>query len=59
VSPSQLLQVKDAIRAVRLDEAERLARQALELGTAGEIETLVAERYQRPHPLTPAVAVSR
>jgi phosphoenolpyruvate-protein phosphotransferase (PTS system enzyme I) len=54
VAPSQLLHVKDAIRGVRLDEAERLARRALELGTAAEVEAIVAERNQRPQPLTPA-----
>jgi phosphotransferase system enzyme I (PtsI) len=54
VAPSQLLEVKEAIRGVRVDEAERVARRALELGTAEEIEALVAERYQGAAPLTPA-----
>jgi phosphotransferase system enzyme I (PtsI) len=54
VAPSQLLEVKEAIRGVRLDEAERMARAALELGTAEEIEALVAERYRRTAPTTPA-----
>jgi phosphotransferase system enzyme I (PtsI) len=54
VAPTQLLEVKDAIRGVRLDEAERVARIALELGTAEEIEALVAQRYRRTVPLTPA-----
>jgi phosphoenolpyruvate-protein kinase (PTS system EI component) len=56
VAPSQLLEVKDAIRGVRLDEAERLARSALELGTAEEIETLVAQRSRRTGPVTPATS---
>ena len=55
VAPSQLLEVKSAIRGVRLEEAERLARGALELGTAEEIEALVAERYERALPVTPAL----
>ena len=55
VAPSQLLEVKNTIRSVRLDEAERLARGALELGTAEEIEALVAKRYQRASPITPAL----
>ena len=54
VAPGEMLEVKKAIRGVRLDEAERLARQALALGTADEIEALVAERY--PAPITAAVA---
>jgi phosphoenolpyruvate-protein phosphotransferase len=50
VAPSQLLEVKDAIRHVQLDEAERVARRALELGTAEEIEALVAARSTAPSP---------
>jgi phosphotransferase system enzyme I (PtsI) len=42
VTPGQMLEVKDAIRRVRLDEAERRARQALELGTVAEIEALIS-----------------
>jgi phosphoenolpyruvate-protein kinase (PTS system EI component) len=42
VAPGQLLEVKDAIRRARLEEAEPLARRALELGTASEIEALLA-----------------
>jgi phosphotransferase system enzyme I (PtsI) len=54
VAPGQLPAVKQAIRRARLDEAERLARRALELGTAEEIEALVAERDRGKAPLTPA-----
>jgi phosphotransferase system enzyme I (PtsI) len=42
VAPGQMLEVKNAISRARLDEAERLARRALELGTVGEIEALMA-----------------
>ena len=44
VSAGQLLEVKNAIRSVRLDEAERLALKALTLDTAAEIEALIAGR---------------
>jgi phosphotransferase system enzyme I (PtsI) len=53
VSPNQLLEVKNAIRSVRLDEAERLAHRALELDTTAEIEALVAERAPGASPLSP------
>jgi phosphoenolpyruvate-protein phosphotransferase (PTS system enzyme I) len=42
VAPGQMLEVKDAIRRTRLSEAERFARQALELGSVSEIEALIA-----------------
>src|SRR5262245_10061124 len=44
VAPGQMLEVKDAIRRIRLDEAERRSRQALELGTVAEIEALLRLR---------------
>ncbi|MCU1281279.1 MAG: phosphoenolpyruvate-protein phosphotransferase [bacterium] len=44
VAPGQMLEVKNAIRSARLDEAEGLARRALELGSVSEIEALVAGR---------------
>lgn len=53
VAPGQLLEVKNAIRGVRLDQAERLASRALALDTAAEIEALVAERCSGASPLTP------
>ena len=43
VAPGQMLEVKSAIRATRLDEARRLAQAALELGSAAEIESLLNE----------------
>jgi phosphoenolpyruvate-protein phosphotransferase (PTS system enzyme I) len=46
VAPGQMLEVKDAIRRTRLDEARRLASVALELGSAPEIEALLNE-HQR------------
>jgi phosphoenolpyruvate-protein phosphotransferase (PTS system enzyme I) len=42
VAPGQMLEVKNAIRNTRIDGAERLAREALALGTVAEIEALVA-----------------
>jgi phosphotransferase system enzyme I (PtsI) len=42
VAAGQMLEVKSAIRRARVDEAERLARRALELATAAEIEALLA-----------------
>jgi phosphotransferase system enzyme I (PtsI) len=44
VAPGEMLEVKNAIRAVRLDRARELARQALALGTAAEIEALLDGR---------------
>jgi phosphotransferase system enzyme I (PtsI) len=41
VAPGEMLEVKSAIRAVRLDRARDLARRALELGTVAEIEALL------------------
>src|SRR5258705_11665032 len=46
VAPGQMLEVKEAIRRTRLDEARKLASAALELGSAAEVETLLNE--QRP-----------
>jgi phosphotransferase system enzyme I (PtsI) len=44
VAPGQLLAVKDSIRKIRIDEAEKLGRDALALGTVAEIEELIAGR---------------
>jgi phosphoenolpyruvate-protein phosphotransferase (PTS system enzyme I) len=44
VAPGEMLEVKNAIRAIRLDDARDLARKALELGTVAEIEGLLEER---------------
>ncbi|HEY6003665.1 MAG TPA: phosphoenolpyruvate--protein phosphotransferase [Anaeromyxobacter sp.] len=41
VAPGELLEVKDAIRRTRLPEARELARSALELGSAAEVEALL------------------
>jgi phosphotransferase system enzyme I (PtsI) len=54
VAPSQLLEVKNAIRNATVDNADRLARQALALDTVAEIEALLNERYGRSSPDTPA-----
>ena len=42
VAPGQMLQVKEAIRRARLDDASRLATAALELGSAAEVEALLS-----------------
>jgi phosphotransferase system enzyme I (PtsI) len=44
VSPGEMLAVKDAIRKVRVDLAQELAREALELGSVAEIVSLLARR---------------
>ena len=44
VAPGEMLEVKNAIRTVRLDDARDLARNALELGSVAEIEALLDER---------------
>jgi phosphoenolpyruvate-protein kinase (PTS system EI component) len=41
-----MLEVKNAIRRTRLEDARQLARIALELGSASEVEALLNE--QRP-----------
>ena len=43
VAPGELLEVKEAIRGTHLHEARRLARDALELGSAAEIEALLGD----------------
>jgi len=48
VAPGQMLEVKDAIRRTRLDEARQLASIALELGSAAEVESLLNERRAGP-----------
>src|SRR6266568_201886 len=44
VAPGEMLEVKQAIRGIRLDDAEDLAAKALELGSVSEIEALLLER---------------
>jgi phosphotransferase system enzyme I (PtsI) len=44
VAPGQMLEVKNAIRRARIDDAERCARRALELGSVSEIEALIVGR---------------
>src|SRR5437016_11784561 len=48
VAPGQMLEVKDAIRRTRLDEARRLASVALEMGSAAEVEALLNEHHRMP-----------
>jgi phosphoenolpyruvate-protein kinase (PTS system EI component) len=44
VAPGEMLEVKGAIRAARMDDARALAREALELGSVAEIEALLTAR---------------
>jgi phosphotransferase system enzyme I (PtsI) len=44
VATGELLEVKSAIRGTRLEAARALAEEALELGSAAEIEALLAAR---------------
>jgi phosphotransferase system enzyme I (PtsI) len=44
VAPGEMLAVKDAIRKVRLDRAQALARQVLEMGAVVEIADLLEKR---------------
>jgi hypothetical protein len=43
-----MLEVKDAIRRTRLDEARQLASIAVELGSAAEVEALLNEHRRAP-----------
>ena len=43
VAPGEMLAVKKALRGMRIDEAEALARQARELGSVAEIEALLGD----------------
>ncbi|HEY4731120.1 MAG TPA: phosphoenolpyruvate--protein phosphotransferase [Myxococcales bacterium] len=58
VAPGQMLEVKNAIRRTRLEDARQLARIALELGSASEIEALLNEQQpktdRRELPTSPA-----
>ncbi len=44
VAPGEMLEVKNAVRKVRLDDARGLAQQALELDSPAQIEALLRER---------------
>jgi phosphotransferase system enzyme I (PtsI) len=44
VAPGEMLAVKDRIRKVRVDQAQALARQVLELGSVAEIADLLEKR---------------
>ncbi len=46
VAPGEMLEVKAAIRAARLDDARALATEALECGSVAEIEALLAGRKE-------------
>jgi phosphotransferase system enzyme I (PtsI) len=47
VAPGQMLEVKNAIRNTRIDDAEQLARRALTLATVEEIEALLQIKASR------------
>jgi len=44
VAPGEMLATKDALRRVRVDRAQELAREALELGSVAEIAALLEQR---------------
>jgi phosphoenolpyruvate-protein phosphotransferase (PTS system enzyme I) len=46
VAPGEMLEVKNAIRSVRLADARELARAALALGTVAEVEALLRDRRE-------------
>jgi phosphotransferase system enzyme I (PtsI) len=48
VAPGEMLEVKDRIRNTDLAEARALAREAMALGSATEIEALLAGREEQP-----------
>jgi phosphotransferase system enzyme I (PtsI) len=50
VAPGELLDVKNAIRKTNLEQAEALARRALGLGSAQEVEALLAAGRPEPAP---------
>jgi phosphotransferase system enzyme I (PtsI) len=54
VAPGEMLDVKNRIRKTTMGESRELARAALELGTAAEIEALLAERAGASRPTSPA-----
>ena len=47
VAPGQMLEVKNAIRRTRLEDARQLACIALELGSASEVEALLNEQRSK------------
>jgi phosphotransferase system enzyme I (PtsI) len=57
VAPGDLLAVRHAVRAIRVPEAEALAREVLSLRSADEIEALLARRGARLLP--PALSSAR
>lgn len=59
VSPSRLLEIKHAIRSIRLSDAEKLAEQALLLSSTREIKALVQDDWNRRLPVvSPGIRVS-
>jgi phosphotransferase system enzyme I (PtsI) len=54
VAPGEMLEVKDRIRNTDLAEARELARAALALGSASEIEAMLEGREDRPQAVSSA-----
>jgi phosphoenolpyruvate-protein kinase (PTS system EI component) len=51
VVPTEILEVKNIIRSVSLPEAEKVARQALTMSTALEVENFLEKRWQAKNPV--------
>ena len=51
VVPTEILEVKNIIRSVSLAEAKKMARQALTMSTALEVENFLEKRWQAKNPV--------
>jgi phosphoenolpyruvate-protein kinase (PTS system EI component) len=51
VTPTEILEVKNIIRSISLAEAQKMARQALSMSTALEIENFLERRWQAKNPV--------
>lgn len=51
VVPTEILEVKNIVRSVSLAEAKKMARQALTMSTALEVENFLEKRWQAKNPV--------
>jgi phosphoenolpyruvate-protein phosphotransferase len=51
VVPTEILEIKNIIRSISLPEAEKVARQALTMSTALEVENFLEKRWQAKNPV--------
>ncbi len=51
VTPTEILEFKNIIRSISLAEAQKMARQALSMSTALEIENFIEQRWQAKNPV--------